>query len=74
MKKKIRAFCFVALWIAGLLGLGVYYVLFAPRDGAYSEAENRTLTAFPEFSLESLVSGANSMPVVADRARIRSKI
>lgn len=57
MKKKIRAFCFVALWMAGLLGLGVYYVLLAPRDGAYSEAENRTLTAFPEFSLESLVSG-----------------
>ena len=57
MKKKLRAFCFVAAWMAGLLALGAYYVFLAPRDSAYSEEENRNLTGFPEFSLESLVSG-----------------
>ena len=49
MKKKLRAFCFVAAWMAGLLALGAYYVFLAPRDSAYSEEENRNLTGFPEL-------------------------
>ena len=57
MKKKIRAVCFLAVWILGITLLGGYYLLAAPRDSAYSEAENRTLTGLPEFSLESLFGG-----------------
>ena len=48
---------FIALWVALLMALGIYYVAFAPRDGAYSEQENRTLTAFPELNSKTLFSG-----------------
>lgn len=58
MKKKVRAFCFVALWVISLLALGSYYVFVSDRDSTYSEEENRTLTGFPEFSLESLFAGS----------------
>lgn len=52
MKKKI-AVCFIALWAVLLVGLGGYYVFAAPREEAYSESENRMLSAMPEISLDS---------------------
>lgn len=56
-KKNTQAKVYIALWMVLLVALGVYYAFFAPRDGAYSEAENRTLTAFPETSAEHIFSG-----------------
>jgi len=40
-----------------LISLGAYYIGFAPRSGEYSEQENRTLTPFPELSVNDLLSG-----------------
>lgn len=57
MVKKILTKAFIALWMALLVGLGLYYAFLAPRDGAYSQQENRNLTAFPEITAESLFSG-----------------
>ena len=48
MKKKICLW--IALWMACLVGLGLYYVFFAERQESVSEAENRTLAAFPALS------------------------
>jgi len=56
MKKKICLW--IALWMACLVGLGLYYVFFAERQESVSEAENRTLAAFPALSGESLFSGS----------------
>lgn len=56
-KKNLQAKVYIALWMVLLVALGVYYAFFAPRDGAYSEAENRTLTAFPETSAEHIFNG-----------------
>ncbi len=58
MANKHLAKAFICLWMALLVGLGVYYVAFAPRDGAYSHQENRTLTAFPTASADKILSGS----------------
>ena len=39
------------------LTLGLFLLLFAPKDGGVSEAENRYLQAFPELSASAVVSG-----------------
>ncbi len=57
MKKKLIPRLFIRLWMALLALLGIYYLLFAPRNSEYSQAENRTLAAFPDISLENIFSG-----------------
>ena len=37
--------------------LGLFLLLFAPKDGGVSERENRTLQAFPEASASAVLSG-----------------
>lgn len=54
--KKIISVIFIILWGALLVGLGIYYVLAAPRESAFSEEENRMLNAMPELSLRSFLS------------------
>ncbi len=49
---------YLALWMLLLLTLGGYYLFFAPRDGAYSPEENRTLTGFPAFTAENVFDGS----------------
>lgn len=48
---------FIALWMALLLCLGIYYVGFAPRESGFTETENRTLAGFPEITADSVFSG-----------------
>lgn len=55
--KKLLPKVYIALWMALLLALGVYFIGFAPREGTYSEAENRTLASFPELSLTNIFGG-----------------
>lgn len=55
--KKLLPLGFIALWLVVLFLLGGYYLFFAPRDSEYSEAENRTLAAFPELTAERFFSG-----------------
>lgn len=57
MKKRNIPRLFLAIWMALLLLLGVYYALFAPRSSEYSPEENRTLAAFPAFTAENIFSG-----------------
>lgn len=59
MKKSAKkAFCILIVCIWGLTG--VYYLLFAPRESAYHEGENRQLAAAPELSLSAFWNGALS--------------
>lgn len=55
--KKILPKLYITLWMLLLVLLGGYYLFFAPRISAYSEAENRTLAGFPEVTAQSVFSG-----------------
>jgi len=55
--KSFFSKCFVALWLVLLSALGVYYLMFAPTESSYSEAENRNLAGFPKATLSSVLSG-----------------
>jgi len=57
MKNKLLQIILIALWVLLLLSMGCYYLFFAPRSSAFTEAENRTLAAFPEVTAESVFSG-----------------
>lgn len=57
MKKKLLQTMLIAVWVLLLLSMGVYYLLFAPRDSEFTDVENRTLAAFPEVTAESVFSG-----------------
>ena len=57
MVKKLLMKAFIALWMALLLCLGIYYAGFAPRESGYTETENRTLAGFPEITADSVFSG-----------------
>ena len=57
MAKKYLQKVYIALWMLLLVGVGCYFLFFAPRDSAYSEAENRTLAGFPTVSAENVFSG-----------------
>ena len=57
MKKKLLQIIFIALWVAILFSLGIYYLFFAPRNSEFTETENRNLAAFPQVSAQSLFSG-----------------
>jgi len=56
-RKSIAPKIYLNLWLLLLVLLGGYYLLFAPRDSAYSPEENRTLSGFPEITAEKLLSG-----------------
>lgn len=51
--KKIYAL----LWTIGILSLGIFYGLWAPKEAQYSETENRNLAGWPKFSIDRLISG-----------------
>lgn len=55
--KNIYKAVFITLWVALLVLLGGYYLIFAPRTGSFSEAENRNLAGFPEVTVQSVFSG-----------------
>lgn len=57
MKNKLLQIILITLWVLLLLSMGIYYLFFAPRSSEFTEAENRTLAAFPEISAESVFSG-----------------
>lgn len=56
-KKKLLPKLYTVLWMGLLVALGVYFIGFAPREAAYSEAENRNLAGLPEISWENFFSG-----------------
>ena len=56
MKKYLRfAENYILLLASATLGL--FLLLFAPKDGGVSETENRALQAFPELKASSVLSG-----------------
>lgn len=55
--KKLHIKAFIALWMALLLCLGIYYIGFAPRESSFTETENRTLAGFPKITVESVFGG-----------------
>ena len=57
MKNKLLQKLLIALWVLLLSSMGIYYLFFAPRGSDFTEAENRTLAAFPEVTIESVFSG-----------------
>lgn len=57
MAKKLRPKLYIALWMTLLLGLGIYYLFFAPRDSVQSQKENRMLAGFPEITVQNVFSG-----------------
>ena len=57
MAKKIISSVFIAVWVLLIGALGCYYMFFAPRSSEYSAVENRTLAAFPVFTVENVFSG-----------------
>lgn len=63
MAKKYLPKVYIALWMLLLVGLGCYFLFFAPRDSAYSEAENRTLAGFPAVTAENIFSGKFSAEI-----------
>ncbi len=76
MAKKILPKVYIALWMVLLVGLGIYYAGFAPRDAEFTETENRTLAAFPEVSGDSLFSGRFSQEIetyLLDRFPLRDQ-
>ena len=75
MAKRKFPVAYLALWIALIMILGGYYLLFAPRDSAYSEDENRMLAGFPEVTWDSVFSGTFGREMetyLLDRFPIRS--
>jgi hypothetical protein len=55
--KKAVSYIFTFLWLALLSLLGIYYLFLAPREPAYSPAENRNLAGFPAVSAERVLTG-----------------
>ena len=56
MKKYLR-FAENYILLLASLTLGLFLLLFAPKEGGVSETENRRLQSFPELSVSALVSG-----------------
>jgi len=56
MKKNVRSL-FLLLWILLLAGTGLWYLFFAEKEAAYDAAENRELSAAPEFSFSAFWNG-----------------
>lgn len=56
MKNLCKKICIV-LWVGALLVLGMFYVIAAPKEATYSEAENRNLAGLPDLSFKSLIKG-----------------
>ena len=60
MKNYLRLAENYALLLASLT-LGLFLLLFAPKDGGVSETENRRLQAFPEPNASALASGESTV-------------
>lgn len=58
MAKRVLPKVYIALWMLLLVVLGSYYLFLAPRDGVYSQQENRTLAGFPELTAENIFDGS----------------
>ena len=56
MKINLRLAEFYLLLLASLT-LGLFVLLFAPREGGVSETENRRLQPFPAMTAEGVFSG-----------------
>lgn len=59
MRRKL-AFLLTLWWMILCGSLGACLLLFAPREAVVSEAENRTLAAFPKLTLETIRNGSYS--------------
>ena len=55
--KKVIAIFFTVIWLAVLLGCGIYYFAFAPKESRYSEEENRNLAGLPKTDFNTVISG-----------------
>lgn len=76
MKNKFAKICSI-VWVTGLVLLGGYYLMFAPKESSYSEEENRTYAAFPTISVKSVFSGDFGQQLeeyLTDRFPVRSDI
>ncbi|MBE7016899.1 MAG: hypothetical protein E7420_01890 [Ruminococcaceae bacterium] len=56
MNRKLKI-AFVILWIALLVGSGLWYVFFAEKESEFYEKENRMLSALPTISFREFWSG-----------------
>ena len=57
MRKKL-SFALMYICLLASLTLGGYLLLFAPREGALSESENRMLRSFPALTAAGLADGS----------------
>ena len=57
MKEKKFSFVATLWWCLGLLLLGSFLMVFAPRESRASYTENRMLSGFPAFTAENVLSG-----------------
>ena len=55
--KKILFRAFTLLWVAGMALLGLYFLLFSPRESSYDENENRALAAAHSLTAETVLGG-----------------
>lgn len=55
--KKVIAIIFSTVWLLALLGCGIYYFAFAPKESHYSEEENRNLAGLPSADFKTIISG-----------------
>ena len=55
--KKVIAIIFSTVWLLALLGCGIYYFAFAPKESHYSEEENRNLAGLPSADFKTVISG-----------------
>jgi len=51
------SFLITVWWILILAALGVFMLLFAPREERISDADNRMLAGAPEFGADEVISG-----------------
>ncbi len=75
MKQNLLQNFFIGLWLGILVLLGGYFLFLAPRESEFTEAENRTLAAFPEVTADSIFSGRFSQEIetyLLDRFPLRN--
>ncbi len=58
--KKLTKLVLILLMLCLMVGTGVYYVLFAPRQASFDESENRNLAAAPDLSFGTFWDGSLS--------------
>ena len=60
--KKVIAIIFSTVWLLALLGCGIYYFAFAPKESHYSEEENRNLAGLPSADFKTVISLSDVEP------------